>query len=321
MIKANAKQQQLIPGGRKMNKEEILVMSNRLRLPEAVLAPLAAAANTLPDELPTGQLAEPETAAAAWQAITAQIPDWREDNGMAQLAVMLAAVCHTEERYRQRGIPEEVFLPTMDCFRRFLEETKARIGQWSFDRGFWTWRQTGGLLFRLGTLEFEYRKAGTGPRPEGLAAESPVLSVHIPSDAILKREELDRSYGMAHRFFSREMLFSFGVPKAIVCGSWLLAPALDGLLPENSGIRCFAGDYRIYSVDEEDQEFYEWLFGGYKPLGELPEHTSLQRAVKARLTAGGRLGMARGVLNGAFITQELSENNLLFSDSDPGTRQ
>lgn len=280
-----------------MNKEEILVMANRLRLPEAVLAPLAAAANTLPDELPIGQLAEPETAAVAWQAITAQIPDWREDNGMAQLAVMLAVSCRTEERYRQRGIPEEVFLPTMDCFRRFLEETKARTGQWSFDRGFWTWRQTGGLLFRLGTLEFEYRKAGTGPRPEGLEAESPVLSVHIPSDAILKREELDRSYRMAHRFFSREMLFSFGVPKATICSSWLLTPALDGLLSENSGIRCFAGDYRIYNMDEEDQEFYEWLFGGYKPLGELPEHTSLQRAVKARLTAGGRLGMARGVLD------------------------
>jgi len=138
-----------------MKKEEILVMAKRLRLPEVVLTPLAAAPKILLDELPIGQLAEPETAAVAWQAIIAQIPDWREDNGMVQLAVMLAASCRTEERYRQRGIPEEVFLPTMDCFRRFLEETEGHTGQWSFDRGFWTWRQTGGLLFRLGTLEFE----------------------------------------------------------------------------------------------------------------------------------------------------------------------
>lgn len=81
-----------------------------------------------------------------------------------------------------------------------------------------------------------------------------------------------------------------------MCGSWLLAPALNGLLPEDSGIRRFAGDYRIYDVDEEDQEFYEWLFGGCKPMEELPERTSLQRAVKAHLAAGGRLGMARGIL-------------------------
>ncbi len=80
----------------------------------------------------------------------------------------------------------------------------------------------------------------------------------------------------------------------MVCSSWLLAPTLGGLLPENSGIRRFAGDYRLYDVDEEDQEFYEWLFGGHKPLEELPEHTSLQRAVKAHLAAGGRLGYGKG---------------------------
>ena len=42
---------------------------------------------------------------------------------------------------------------------------------------------------------------------------------------------------------------------------------------------------------------------GYKPLEELPEHTSLQRAVKAHLATGGRLGMARGVLTNKAITE------------------
>lgn len=281
-----------------MGKEELLAMAARLQLPEAVLAPLAVAATALPEELPIAQLAEPETAAAAWQAAAARLPAWQEDNGMAQLAVMLAAACRTEEQYCREGIPEDVFLATMDCFRRFLEETHARTGQWAFDRGFWTWRQTGGLLFRLGTLEFEYQRIRPGPRPEGLEAEAPVLSVHIPSDAVLGREELDSSYSMASRFFSQ--VCSFGRPKAVVCGSWLLAPALEGMLPEGSGIRRFAGDYCRYDVDEKDQEFYEWLFGGYKPLKELPERTSLQRAVKAHLAAGGRLGMARGVLTPAI---------------------
>ena len=170
-----------------MENKELLTLAGRLKLPEAVLVPLAAAAKALPEGLPVGQLAEPET--AAWKAITAQLPVWQEDNGMSQLAVMLAAACRTEERYRREGIPEDVFLPTMDCFRRFLEETHARTSQWAFDRGFWTWRQTAGLLFRLGTLEFEYRRM----RPEGIEAEAPVLSVHIPSDAVLGREELGGS--------------------------------------------------------------------------------------------------------------------------------
>ena len=290
-----------------MEHKELLTLAGRLNLPEAVLAPLAAAAKALPEGLPIKQLTEPEAAAADWKTITAQLPVWQEDNGMAQLAVMLAAACRTEERYRREDIPAEVFLSTMDCFRRFLEETHARTGQWAFDRGFWTWRQTGGLLFRLGTLEFEYRRMRPGPRPEGIEAEAPVLSVHIPSDAALDREELDGSYDMALRFFSQGRLCPWGRPRAMVCSSWLLAPALDGLLPENSGIRRFAGDYRLYNVDEEDREFYEWLFGGYKPLEELPEHTSLQRAVKAHLAAGGRLGMARGVLTHKAITENQGE--------------
>lgn len=279
-----------------MEKNELFSMAERLKLPEAVLSPLAAAAKSLPEGLPIEQLTEPETAAAAWKTASAQLPAWQEDNGMAQLAVMLAAVCRTEKRYRREDIPAEVFSSTMDCFRRFLEETHARIGQWAFDRGFWTWRQTGGLLFRLGTLEFEYRRIRPGTRPAGLEAEAPVLSVHIPSDAVLGREELDESYSTAQQFFSQEKLCPWGKPKAVVCGSWLLAPALNGLLPENSGIRRFAGDYRLYDADEEDQEFYEWLFGGCKPMEELPERTSLQRAVKDYLAAGGRLGMARGIL-------------------------
>lgn len=258
-----------------MQAEELPTLAGRLKLPKAVLAPLAAAAKVLPEGLPVGQLTEPEAAAAAWKTITAQLPIWQEDNGMSQLAVMLTAACRTEERCRRENILVDVFLPTMDCFRRFLVEIHARTGLWAFDREFWTWRQTAGLLFWLGTLEFEYRRMWPGPRPEGLEAEALVLSVHLPSDAVLEREELDSSYNMALRFCSQESLCPFGRSRTMVCGSWLLAPALDGLLSENSSIRRFAGDYRIYDVDEEDQEFYEWLFGGYKPLEELPEHTCL----------------------------------------------
>ena len=60
-----------------MENEELLTLAGRLNLPEAVLVPLAAA-KALPEGLPVGQLAEPETVAAA---------------------------CQTEERYCRDGIP------------------------------------------------------------------------------------------------------------------------------------------------------------------------------------------------------------------------
>lgn len=48
-----------------MEKKELFSMAERLKLPEPVLSPLAAAAKFLPEGLPIEQLTEPETAAAA----------------------------------------------------------------------------------------------------------------------------------------------------------------------------------------------------------------------------------------------------------------
>lgn len=280
---------------------DIMALAGTLRLPESVLGPLENAASALPP-LPLRALASPESAGPAWESAAARLPDWREDGGMAQLAATLAAAEQTRRIYREREIPEDIFLSTMDCLRRFLEETRALEGRWAFDRGFWTWRQAGGRLFRLGTLEFEYLplEEKDGALPPGLDRSGAVLSVHIPSDAVLTREALDRSYRQAGAFFSGAGSgFCFrGAPRAVLCGSWLLAPALDALLPEESGIRRFAGDYVRYDVQEDDREFYRWLFGSAVPLPPevLPERTGLQRAVKAHLAAGGRIGAAGGFL-------------------------
>lgn len=270
-----------------MEPRGILVLAEELALPEAVMGPLARAAETLP-ELPLRELAGPETAEAAWKAVAASVPIWRQDDGMAHLAAALGGACYTREVYRENGVPEDVFLAAMGCFPRFLRETREIFGKWVFDRGFWTWRQTGGRLFRLGTLEFEY------------LPEESALSVHIPSDAVLSREELDRSYGWAERFFAGEgrAFCRQGPPAETRCSSWLLAPALAEMLPEGSGIRRFAGDYRLREVKEEDQEFYRWLFKCVppRPTEDLPEDTGLQRAAKDYLAAGGKIGSASGVL-------------------------
>lgn len=278
---------------------KIMALAGELKLPGPVLAPLERAASRLPWEaLPIARLALPESAGTAWAQVEAAVPPWREDDGMAQLAVTLAAAGEARARYRLLGVPEEVYFATMGCLPRFLEETHVLLGRWAYDRGFWTWRQTGGLLFRLGTLEFELCTL-EGACPPGLTPGDSVLSVHIPSDAVLSREELDRSYAMAGEFFTENSaLCPWGPPKAALCGSWLLSPALDRLLPGDSGIRRFAGDYRRFFVDREDTSYRRWLFCTLDPEPALPEGTSLQKRAKAFLDRGGKIGMAEGVLHG-----------------------
>lgn len=275
----------------------VMALAGELRLPEPVLSPLERAAGALPWEvLPVRPLAAPETAGAAWAAAKALLPRWEEDDGMAHLALTLAAAGETRALYRRLGLPEAVYSATMGCIPRFLEETHVLLGRWAYDRGFWTWRQTGGLLLRLGTLEFELC-ALAGACPPGLEPGNPVLSVHIPSDAVLSRKELDRSYALAGDVFTgNSVLCPWGPPKAVLCGSWLLSPALERLLPEESGIRRFAGDYERFFTDEDDESFYRWLFRVPDRSRELPEDSSLQRRAKAYLLQGGKIGMGKGVL-------------------------
>lgn len=239
------------------------------------------------------------TDAAKAQNAQAQLPTAGDPEGWRRLAILLGAACLTRERYAQAGIPQDVFRDTMGCFSRFIAETQARTGALCFDRSVWVWRQTACRLFRLGALEFEYRAAWEGePLPEGLRPGQPVLRVHIPSDAQLSDRALAASYRRAAELFAGPALqfCTLGPPRAVLCGTWLLSPRLLPLLPENSGIRRFQQDYQLYADDLKDESFYLWLFGGKRPLDQLPRNTRLQRAVQAQLLEGNPIGAACGRL-------------------------
>ena len=66
-----------------MTSLNLTALAEELALPEAVLGPLAQAAEPLPEGFPYERLASPETAEGAWRDITARLPAWEEDGGMA----------------------------------------------------------------------------------------------------------------------------------------------------------------------------------------------------------------------------------------------
>lgn len=282
-------------------KEQIqaLALAEELGLPAPVRQAVAAAPVwRRPDWLATAQgLTNPSRAAAAWRQLEAALAG-DDPDGMALFTLYLAAACTAREINGARGIPDDVFLATMGCFGRFLQEARVRCGRFCFDRAFWAWRQLSGQLFRLGTLEFEYRLLQPDePAPPQGQAGTPVLSVHIPSDAVLTEAALADSYARALPFFAQygAALAPAGAPQTLLCHSWLLSPGLYELLPAGSGIRRFADGYRLYASDPDDSSFYEWLFAGRQPPQPLPQTTSLQRAVCAYLQAGGRIGSGYGI--------------------------
>ena len=232
---------------------QLLALARELELPSCVCEQLVQTAVPALLDACAAQcmaLTAPDTAFPAWKHLEAQFSG-RDPDGMQILALYLAAACRTREKYRMMCIPDEIFRDTMGCFSRFLREAKARSGRFIFDRAFWAWRHLACRLFRLGTLEFEYRAAGADePLPSGIGPGTPVLSVHISSDARLSDDALPGSYGQADEFFALHgpALCKSGMPRAVLCGTWLLSPALRALLSPDSGISRFGRDYNIYAA-------------------------------------------------------------------------
>lgn len=227
-----------------------------------------------------GMLAEFDRAEEGYDALSQILGD----DHMGMLACQLEAAALCCDRMMGKGVPEEVMVDTMKCFSRFLAETLVMTGEEKFDREWWTWRQTGGRLLRIGQLEYE------------LVPGEKVVSLHIPSDAVFTPENVDTSLAQARKLLS--VIYPDYAGADYVCDSWLLSPELGKLLPTGSNILSFQKRFRITKVELEPRDYLGWLFRvkGDVPVEDLPETTSLQRRVKQHLLSGGKIGIAWGVM-------------------------
>lgn len=208
-----------------------------------------------------------------------------DEKGFKMLLCMICSAAYSYEKYTEQGIPESVFRATMKCFTRFTGEHKVSFGYYGFDRDFWAGRQLSLLLFRLGELEFE-KVVENGKR---------IVSIHIPSDAILTEEKCKKSIDRSVKFFEKYDCQYANVEYS--CNSWLLSPALKELLPQESRILRFQSLFRIESVDKSSDAFLEWVYKRKDIKTEdLPENTSLQKKMKEYLLNGGKVGEAKGYL-------------------------
>ncbi len=208
-----------------------------------------------------------------------------DDRQIKMLSCMLFCAAEIYKWYQKKGISEEIYTDTMKCFTRFIEECKAITGVYAFDREWWTSRQISGRLFRIGALEYEMK----------FLDNCPVVSLHIPSDALFTEESCNRSISMAKIFF--ETYFTSFAQANYICHSWLLAPELKELLGEDSNILKFQRRFDIQKVDYNSYEYIEWIYKVRScAVEDLPEKTSLQRNMKQYLLHSNRIGTALGIM-------------------------
>lgn len=207
-----------------------------------------------------------------------------EDSDGMKTFVYMSHCCaeRTHEMYLARGIGEDIFCDTMKFLSRFLASEYEKTGQTAFRWGWWFPRQISMSEFRIGQLEYEMLPDGN-------------IAMHIPGDACLKAKDVGASVRRARVFFER--YFPAYGTAVMTCDSWLLSPALQGLLPQTSNILQFQSNFRLTGWDENSPAFLEWVYPDKDtPIAELPEGTHLQRAMKEYLLSGGKIGWARGEL-------------------------
>ncbi|EKF50759.1 acyltransferase domain-containing protein [Lactococcus garvieae] len=207
---------------------------------------------------------------------------------------LYAAFLCWDKNYVPHGISYEIYIDTMKCFTRFLEETRKIISTYKFNRGFWTWRYTSGLIFRIQELEFE-RVAPPHKNKIARLAGKKYISIHIPSDANLSHEIISKNYLAAKDFLKKHFPSYEQAP--FVTSTWLLSPKLKEWLKEKSNLRLFASDYDLVKTNPDSDEGVPWVFNSISTdILNYPEETSLQKAAKKWMVSGGHIGSALGIL-------------------------
>lgn len=291
-----------------MNKEFLKLFTDKTDFPEEAKLSLNESADTL---ISAGQ---EETLAGAVEFFYENdfsinqtepiINEIAENSALSPYTVWLLMLIEAAQNalaaYKTDGTPEKVFWDTFSDLRYKAIECKENYNVWGTFVAFWYPIFYSKEIVKLGRLEFqdsayafgdEYTKNGyTVKRGDK------VKSIHIPSSG----EPFDetarlQSYKAAYEYFKDELN---GGPLVCVCHSWLLYPEYGKILAPNSNIVSFQKDFDM--VESESGEFEDsWrLYGADhdKPTADLPERTSMQRAFKKHLLAGGTTGEGKGVL-------------------------
>lgn len=145
-----------------------------------------------------------------------------DEDGIKILTCQLKCACDTYVKYEELGIPKEIFIATMKFFPRFLQDHMDRHGSYRYVWAWWAVRQISMVEYRIGELEYEMR-IEKGRR---------IIDIHIPADADMAINKLRDSYLDALNFFKK--FYPDFKEADMVCTSWLFAPSLKHVLPDNS---------------------------------------------------------------------------------------
>lgn len=208
--------------------------------------------------------------------------------------VFLAALPDVRRYHAELGIPDDASWEILADLGLQVAVTRRVLGVGGLRTHNWLTLHFRGMIYSLGRLQFERRRLGT-EIPEGLPAEpgAHVLGLHIPETGSMTAAACEDSLARAREFFPR--YFPDEHYRLGTCGSWLMDEQLADHLPDDSNIVAFQRRFRLLpDARPGDAAVTEFVFRrvGDGPdfprsiLDELPQRTTLERAIVEHLRAG-----------------------------------
>lgn len=205
--------------------------------------------------------------------------------GVLPMVTLLATADDVAEFHRASRVSAEVSKRTLSDLGQQVWVHRLTYGEFGLHTEGWLRTSWSGALYWLGRLQFHLEHEA-GDR---------VLSTHIPRAGPLTAESVDASLAWGRTFFAEH--FPGQPASAFYCSSWLLDPQLAAALPAESNMARFQRRWKLYGEPEmgdTDALFFTFARRGDVDLDQLPQDTTLQRALVARLRAGGHWRVCKG---------------------------
>jgi hypothetical protein len=207
--------------------------------------------------------------------------------------VLLAVRPHTIEFHQSIGIPGDTSRHTLVDIGRKMSVHRKNYGKGGIDTPSWLTHHMRGQLYQLGRLQFERihlwdkMAAALSDANVDVAPGEVLLSVHITDfSGPLSPSACDASFAQVRPFFER--YFPESPVRLAICISWMLDEQLDEYMSPTSNIIQFKNRFTPgYTPGPNNRGIQQFVFGMLdSEIDELPQATSLERAVVAHIVSG-----------------------------------
>jgi hypothetical protein len=200
--------------------------------------------------------------------------------------VCLAALADVRRLHARRGIPDDISWATLADLGRNLKRDRRLLGDGGLRTSRWLTLHFRGSIYELGRLQFNRMRIRAAHVADAFPDGAAALGVHIPESGPLTPRACDESFASAQPFFARH--FPETPTRLGICTSWLLDPQLADYLGPESNIMRFQRRFELVGEGfDGDADVLRFVFHRIAPsIEELPQRTTLERAIVAHLRAG-----------------------------------